>query len=162
MNAFVIRKALESDAKDILESHRAAVREKAAAFYSDDIVESWSPSVVSEERIKKMENQIRHGDFYTLVACAEEGLLGFGQVSPQQNILGAVYVRKNPYSHVGKRILEKLLQYAKEKGARYLEMDASLNAESFYSGAGFRVVSYEMHRLKSGLEMNCVKMRIDL
>jgi hypothetical protein len=47
---------------------------------------------------------------------------------------------------------------ALERGAVELQMDASVNAEAFYRRAGYDVVERGTHRLRSGLQMACVKM----
>lgn len=163
MQDYVVRDAVENDAKGIVEAHSAAIREKAIGYYSTEVIEAWSPVEIRPGRVERMKEQIRGTDFYTIVAQANDGtILGFGQVSPLHNKLGAVYVRRNSFHGVGKSLVQRLLEYARKNGCHYLEMDSSLNAESFYKNAGFKVVESGMHRLWSGIDMKCVKMRIDL
>ncbi|MFC5649575.1 GNAT family N-acetyltransferase [Paenibacillus solisilvae] len=60
---------------------------------------------------------------------------------------------------VGTTILNALEKIAIEKKIRYLEMDASINAESFYLKNGYRILEHRTHKLSSGQEMKCTKMR---
>ena len=46
-----------------------------------------------------------------------------------------------------------------DRGLLQLHMNASLNAEAFYRRAGYEVLEYGIHRLDTGLEMACVKMK---
>jgi ribosomal protein S18 acetylase RimI-like enzyme len=38
-------------------------------------------------------------------------------------------------------------------------MDASINAEAFYRRAGYEILERGVHRLRSGREMACLKMK---
>jgi len=56
-------------------------------------------------------------------------------------------------------LLAALEAWAIAAGISQLHLDASLNAEAFYQRNGFGVVEYSQHQLRSGLPMDCVKMR---
>lgn len=159
----VIRRATPDDARPILEAHHAAVREKALKHYAPEIIAAWAPDEISDARVEKIGTQIAGDEFFTLVAETGGIVFGFGQVNPSKNILGAVYVRKNSFGGVGERIVKQLIQHAKEKGCRFLAMDASTNSEAFYRRNGFRVTGYGKHRITSaGLDMDCVHMMLKL
>jgi hypothetical protein len=52
-----------------------------------------------------------------------------------------------------------LEQAAVALGLKHLQADASLNAEGFYRKQGFDVIEPGVHRLGSGQEIACIKMR---
>ncbi len=162
LEKLTIRRANPEDALSIIETHRNAIREKASSSYDKAIIDLWAPLEITVERIEKLKKQIEGQEWLTIVAEAEGLIIGFGQVNSTENVLGAVYVQKNSYGTVGKRILEKLISYAKEQNAEFLEMDASLNSEAFYQAEGFKVIKHDKHIMSSGAEMACVKMRLDL
>lgn len=162
-SALVIRPATPDDARDIIIAHHAVVRERAATHYAPEVINAWAPEEISDARVEKLRAQIEAGEFLTLVAEAAGVIIGFGQVNPDKNVLGAVYVQKNPIGGVGERILKQLVQHARDKGCRFLAMDASTNAEAFYRRNGFRVTGYGKHHIKSAsLDMDCVHMLMKL
>jgi hypothetical protein len=48
------------------------------------------------------------------------------------------------------------------RGALYLELDASLNAEAFYLRHGYTATARGTHRFATGCDMDCIKMRKSL
>lgn len=159
----VIRPATVADARNIVEAHHAAVREKAASHYPANVIAAWAPEEISDARVEKLQGHIEGEEFYTLVAEFGGEIIGFGQVNPSKNVLGAVYVRKNPVGGVGERLLTDLIAHAKEKGCRFLAMDSSINAEAFYRRKGFRTTGYGKHHISSAkIDMDCVHMMLKL
>ncbi|MEK7801030.1 MAG: GNAT family N-acetyltransferase [Pseudomonadota bacterium] len=155
----LIRKYKELDAKALLEAHRAAVQKTAAKDYTSDILEEWSP-IVDEKRIErfKRENSVD----VRVVAEVGGKIVGFGELVTTENLLGACYVHPEYGGNgVGKKIISKLEEIAREKGLVYLSMDSSLTAEKFYNAHGYKSLEYAEHFLRSGQKMACVKMRKD-
>ncbi len=71
----------------------------------------------------------------------------------------AVYVHPDAVSAgVGKAILAFLETRGRDSGLERLRLRASLNAEAFYRGAGWRVVERGTHRTRGGVEISCVLM----
>ena len=162
MTDLVIRKAAVGDAQGIVEAHRAAILEKAKTHYDEKIIEAWAPEV-TPDRVSRMIDHITNEQVYTVVAESGGQIIGFGQMNVGENRLGAVYVRKSAFGGVGGKILQHLIQTARERGARFLTMDASLNSELFYNRFGFKSINRGTHVLKrAGIEMPCVKMKLEL
>ncbi len=155
----VIRKFKEPDAKALLEVHRASVQKTAAQDYTPDILEEWSP-IVDEKRIEKF---LRENSADVRVVAEVDGrIVGFGELVTTENLLGACYVHPEYGGKgVGKKILSKLEEIAREKGLTSLFMDSSLTAERFYNTHGYKTLEYAEHALRSGRKMACVKMRKD-
>lgn len=81
----------------------------------------------------------------------------------EENEIEALYVSPGAVRRgVGKAILQKREERAKDVGIRSLRMDASLNAVPFYRGAGYESGEEMKHRLASGVEIGCVLMTKDL
>lgn len=154
-----IEPARSEDAVAIVDVHFAAVHQTAALFYPEEIINSWSRPI-SNERVERVQRAIEASDELFLVAKHDERIVGFGSIVPKNNELRGLYVHP-AYGRrgVGAQLLNVLEQMAVEYGALYLQMDASVNAESFYTKCGYQVVERGMHLLASGQEMDCVKMQ---
>ncbi len=63
---------------------------------------------------------------------------------------------------VGKAILQKLEERARDLSIKSLKMNASLNAIPFYKSAGYESQKEMKHRLASDVEIGCVLMTKEL
>jgi len=161
LESFILRKPEKEDALAILECHREAIVAKASAFYDPRIIEVWA--AITDELIRRVEQEIAQRNWiYILAENPQKGIIGFGIAIPEKHELRAVYVSPNPCEKVGTKILAALLAQAKAAGCSYLEADGSVNSEKFYLNNGFRILSRGAHRMSTGDEMACTKMRIDL
>jgi putative acetyltransferase len=154
-----IRPATTADAEAIIDLHFAAVHQTAAAFYPTEILDIWS-RLPDEARYQRIRDAIAKGEELFLVAEDGSGVVGFGSIVPSAQELRAVYVHpKVGRTGIGSRILTSLERLAIDRGVSHLQMDASINAESFYRHAGYESVERGVHRLGNGHEMACVKMK---
>jgi putative acetyltransferase len=154
-----IRSASPTDAAAIIRTHFAAVHETASEFYPAEVLNGWSPEP-DEARFEQIRQAIAKGDELFVVAADASGVVGFGSIVPSLQELRAVYVHPRIARRgVGASILQELERLAVEDDCVQLQMDASVNAEAFYSRCGYEVVSRGVHRLASGHEMACTKMK---
>jgi GNAT superfamily N-acetyltransferase len=80
-----------------------------------------------------------------------------------QSEIEAVYVSPEVVRRgVGKAILQKLEERARDLSIKSLKMNASLNAVLFYKSAGYESQKEMKHRLASGVEIGCVLMTKEL
>jgi GNAT superfamily N-acetyltransferase len=160
-SAFFLRRGCPGDALAILEAQRSAIRGTAAAAYSPDIIDEWSPIIIIPERVKAFERWIERGEEQIVVAVDPTGLIiGFGSIVPSNSELRAVYVAaERGRQGVGRAILERLEDLAREAGVAELRMDASVNAVPFYEATGFIALERAEHPMPSGARMACVRMR---
>jgi len=155
-----IEPAQPEDAAALLEIHAAAVHQTAAPYYSADIIESWARLPVTPERIERIRRDwIENPNNRVTVARQNNQTIGFGFISRDSEVQG-MYVHPDfGRCGIGSRIFAALEQEAISWGLTYLKVNAAMNAEAFYKKQGFEVVEYGIHRLASGLEMDCVKMQ---
>ncbi|WP_204141326.1 GNAT family N-acetyltransferase [Halomicronema sp. CCY15110] len=151
--------ALE-DARAVLGIHYAAVRLGAISAYPQEVVEAWSRRPDDDKRIQGIKKGwIENPEMYFVVAKVGDRIVGFGQIDTRGEVQG-VYV--HPIfgrQGIGGRLLAALEEWAIAAGIAQLHLDSSLNAQAFYQRNGFEVVEYGQHQLRSGLFMDCVKMR---
>lgn len=158
--SIILRDAVVGDAAGMVRVHYRAVHVTAAGVYPPDVLRSWSPAPESSARRGRFERALAAGEERFIVALTGEGLVcGFGVVLPAAGELRAIYVdpafgRRG----IGAAILARLERIAADRGCERLRLDASLNAEAFYSRHGYAVESRGTHRLADGAEMACVKM----
>ncbi|HEY0746121.1 MAG TPA: GNAT family N-acetyltransferase [Steroidobacteraceae bacterium] len=160
--SFTLRPGTPEDALSIIKAHRAAIRGIATGFYSREIIEEWEgPISIPPERVEGFARAIASGEEVVVVAVDSSGLiLGFGSIVPSNNELRAVYVRSEYVRKgVGRAILRRLADLAREAGLKELRMDASINAEAFYKANGFSSEAFGEHPMPSGRRMACVRMR---
>ncbi len=80
-----------------------------------------------------------------------------------QSEIEAVYVSPDVVRRgVGKAILQKLEERARDLKIKSLKMNASLNAVPFYKSAGYESQKEMKHHLASGVEIGCVLMTKEL
>ena len=154
-----IELAKKQDAAAIIEIHYAAVHQTARSSYSEEVVNVWSPPLNSDQ-IDRIEQAVENPEVWLIVAKQNDLIVGFGSISPKDNKLLTLYVHPSVGRRgIGARILTALEHEARSLGLSYLQMDASINAESFYRQHGFEIIEYATYQLASGQEMACVKMR---
>ena len=157
-----VRPALEQDAAALSRIHFEAVHRTAAPFYPPDVIDTWSIAP-NETRVGQFRQAIAGNDELFLVAERNGVVVGFGSIVPSAAELRSVYVHPDlGRSGVGAAILQRLERWAIEKGVSELHMDASLNAEAFYSRHGYEIVERSSHQLGRGPRMACVRMRKSL
>ena len=155
------RPAVRDEWPAILAVHRRAVHETAAADYPAEVLAAWGPPVVGPQ-LDKFDAKLQRGQI-VIVAEVDGALAGFGELAPQKNLLVAVYVSPDHSRHgVGTAILRKLERLARDEGLSYLQMGSSLTAVPFYTSHGFQTLGPDVHVLRSGDRMNCIRMRKEL
>jgi putative acetyltransferase len=161
-----IRPAIITDVEAILRVHYAAVHGPATSvFYTQNILQSWSPSLTDERRINQLHQAIQNSEELIIVATSNENdmIVGFGSIVPFKQELRAVYVDPAfARQGIGTKIITSLEELAVLHDTYKLHMDASLNAERFYCNHGYSVLARASHRLSSGMDMDCVKMSKEL
>jgi putative acetyltransferase len=154
-----IELAQAEDAAAIAEIHYAAVHQTARSFYPEEVINNWSHPV-NPERIKRIKGAVENPDEWMIIARQDNLVFGFGSIVPKGNELRSLYVHPSfGRRGIGARILIALEREARSLELPYLQMDASINAEAFYRKHGFEIVEHATHKLASGQEMACVKMR---
>jgi ribosomal protein S18 acetylase RimI-like enzyme len=155
-----------SDAEALTRVQYVAVHGPApSTCYIKSILESWSPSPADEERVNQFRQAIGNNEELFVVAKSVENavIVGFGSIIVSQQKLDALYVDP-AFSRqgVGSNILANLEELAMLHGIDKLYVYASLNAERFYCHHGFLVEQRATHRLRSGMDMDYVKMSKEL
>lgn len=149
-----IRKYRPEDLEDKKKAHRKAIREIASKDYSEDEIDAWT----SFDDYGSIDNDVVEG----WVAIADGELVGFADYRKDEGSVINVYVDPDYLRRgIGSRLLEKVLQDARNKGLDKLTAEASVTAKEFYQSHGFEVVEETVHKT-NGEELQAFKMRKSL
>lgn len=123
------------------------MHQTAAPYYSVEVINSWARLPITSDRIERIKQKwIENSDHRIVVAKQNNQTVGFGFINKNSELQG-LYVHPN-YGRcgIGAKILAVLEQEAISCGLSCLQADAS-------------VIEPGIHRLASGQEMSCIKMR---
>jgi GNAT superfamily N-acetyltransferase len=98
-----------------------------------------------------------------VVATDGPTVVGFGQLEPNTGEVEAVYVLpERQREGIGQTLLSELEARARVRGISRLELSATLNAAQFYERAGYARDHPTVHRLPTGVELQCIRMTKEL
>ncbi len=151
--AVIIRPAVDSDRTGICTVHVRAIRETCSLSYSPQQIDVWAGLLSPDTYTALLKKRI------ILVGADATDIVGFGQLDPENSELQAVYVRpERQRQGIGRRLLSELEGQARALGISRLEVSATLNAVTFYEQNGYAPRRAAVHRMLSGLELQCLRM----
>jgi GNAT superfamily N-acetyltransferase len=163
MTQFVIREARPGDESGMHEAHMRSIREVCVRDHGDEEVKGWGNRPLGE----RWQKQVREGGSW---------VVEFGG-----QIVGVAYIRvakaepevhahiEAPYlapeaigKGIGRTLLEIMLDFARNAGAKELTLESTLTAHGFYKSFGF--VDTGPLRLKEvgGSQVRSYAMRLAL
>lgn len=154
------REAGRADVDAIAEAHRDSIQSLGPSFYSREAVEAWQEGVQGQLYLEAMDR-----DEVFFIATRSNEVLGFASDYPiDGDTHGAsAYVRGSAARHgIGSTLLCLAETRARLRGARSVEIEASLAGVDFYRSHGFVEVGRGESLLTTGEAIACVFMRKDL
>ncbi|MGA9882501.1 MAG: GNAT family N-acetyltransferase [Candidatus Acidiferrales bacterium] len=161
---FLVRLAVAADSDSIAEAHVNSIRSLGAKCYQQKIINEWGKPRSGAPYRQAM----RTGEVYFVAVETQPGeaerIAGFSSyLFEGGKHRTAVYVRGDcSRCGIGTALFSKVETYARQRGAREIDVDASLAAVEFYMANGFQELGTGEHELKSGTRMACVFMRKQL
>ena len=152
-----LRQATDDDRPGICTVHVRAIRETCSRSYSPEQVSVWADLLSPDSYSGVLKERV-------LVVATDEGaVVGFGQLNPNTGEVDAVYVLPDRQGEgIGRLLLVDLEARARARGIRMLELSATLNAVPFYAQAGYTRRHVAVHRLPTGVELECIRMDKEL
>lgn len=152
MSGVTVRPARASDAPAICCVHQRAVRILCQADYTSDQVEGWIGARVPQDYVDSMT-----GGEHLWVAEIRGQVVGFAGIKGSE--ITAVYVEpREARQGIGGQLLHVVERVAAAGGLPCVYLDASLTAVPFYTNQGYQSVEHRTHRLRSGVDIACVRM----
>jgi GNAT superfamily N-acetyltransferase len=156
-----IRRAEASDVDVIAEAHRDSIRSLGGAFYPPADVDAWQDGLTRDVYLRAMER----GEVFFIATGTVDGasqLLGFaseyhidGDVHGTSAYVRGIAARRG----LGTAHQRRAERHAVARGARRIQIEASLAGVEFYRANGYVEVRRVEARLRSGQAMACVFMR---
>jgi putative acetyltransferase len=148
-----LRLATDDDRPGICTVHVRAIRETCCRSYSPEQLSVWAGLLSPDSYSGVLKERV-------LVVATDEGaVVGFGQLNPDTGEVDAVYVLPDRQGEgIGRLLLADLEARARARGIRVLELSATLNAVPFYAQAGYTRRHVAVHRLPTGVQLECVRM----
>ena len=149
----VVRPARESDVDQIYRVHRDSIRTLCREKYGEREIAAWIA--------------FRPQDSYRTAFASRElfvaewhgRVVGFGQLDPRRGEIEACYVAPEAVgSGIGAALLVRMEDEARRRGHVFVHLNATLNAETFYSRMGYRWLGPARHRVAADVELDCVRM----
>lgn len=152
-----IRPARFDDAAGICAVHRASIAGICSACYTPREIDIWTGLLTPDKYAEPLRSQVM------FVAEREGEVVGFSQLDTEQALVLAVYVLPGMLgTGVGRALLQRLEDAARQRGIPRLALDATLNAEPFYARAGYGRIRMNQHRLAPDVALACVRMEKSL
>ena len=147
-----IRRATDADRVAIARLHEASIRALGPRAYTAEEVESWATHIYPQRY--RIEQQM-------FVATDNNRVVGFGHY--HEGEIAAVYVDPEHVGRgVGRALIEKLEEVARDEGMTHLVLNAALNSVGFYETCGYRRTRDIPYRTRGGVLMTCAFMEKDL
>ena len=149
----VVRPARESDVEQIYRVHGDSIRALCSERYGEREIAAWIA--------------FRPQDSYRTAFASRElfvaewqgQIVGFGQLDPRRGEIEACYVAPEAVgSGIGAALLGRMEDEARRRGHALVHLNATLNAETFYSRMGYRWLGPARHRVAADVELDCVRM----
>ncbi len=151
--SITIRQANDRDREGIWRVHTEAIRASCTASYSETQIAAWTALLTPDVYRGVIVNH------RIIVAEAADGIVGFGQLDPKGGEVVALYVLPRAERRgIGSKMLARLERGAGAIGLALVWVRATLNAESFYAGRGYRRKGIADHDITPGVRLACVVM----
>lgn len=148
-----LRKALASDAQAIFDLRNCSIRSLCKGFYSDDLLSRWTEGVGPSPEFMEFVSQSIY------VIESQSTIIGCGALSLIDGKIDAVFVDPDHVGNgIGRHVVQFLEKIAKENGSTMLQLEATLNAASFYRRLGFTGDVVSLYQSPRGFSLECIKM----
>ena len=154
---FALRKAVLDDIPQIWEVRGQAIKVGCRKHYSEEDIQRWASVPLYPE----FPTVVEQTDFYVIADTRR--IAAFGFLDQRKSEIGAMFVHPEFQAlGFGRRILSTLEGIARQSALSSLSLIATLNAERFYSAAGFRSQARTKWKHPNGFELDCVPMNKEL
>lgn len=158
---FTIRRAEHADAQSIINSHIRSIREVCSKNYPPEQIEAWAGRNFRAD----LWCQTIDRDFVWVVEMNAE-VVGFGHLAIMDDVtaelMGLYFVPEACGLGAGKRLFTLIKDEAVSKGAKKIQLHATLTAKSFYDSFGFKQVEGKCSVEMRGVDIPCFPMELEI
>ena len=154
-----IRKIKATDKETILSIHKQSVYGICKKCYTEKEMEAWTNNFTPEMFDKGIKDQNNIG----VVAQDLNKVVGYGFFNAVDKELKALYLLPEYIKQgVGKKILLRLEEMAKEKNINKLTLKSTINAVNFYQSFGYKKIKEDKFPINEKIFLDCVSMEKEL
>ncbi|MBW3599663.1 MAG: GNAT family N-acetyltransferase [Planctomycetes bacterium] len=130
-----------------------SIRYGCAGCYPPHLVAAWADVEMPPDFV----HELRKTEFF--VAEDAVGVLGFAFLDLAEGQVKGVFVAPRAVRRgVGTLLMKTLEECARSAARAHLQLNASLNAESFYRSLGFVALERTLWRHSNGFHLPCIRM----
>jgi GNAT superfamily N-acetyltransferase len=119
-------------------------------------LEKWTAGTMSPDFVNMVEDKC-------YVAIVDNAVVGTGMIDLRSGKIDAVFVMPTFMGKgIGRQMMLFLERLAVEAGISQINLEATLNAASFYKAVGFQGDTVSKYCSSSGLSLDCIPMVKDL
>jgi putative acetyltransferase len=150
---FALRRAVADDIPQIWEVRSRAIQVGCREHYSKEDIQRWA----SVPLFAEFPAVVEQTEFY--VIADTNRIAAFGSLDKSKSEISAMFVHPEFQTlGLGRRLLSTLEDIARHSTLPALSLIATLNAERFYSAAGFQSERRIKWKHPAGFELDCVPM----
>jgi putative acetyltransferase len=151
----VVREVRSTEARLFFDLHERSVRGLAASHYAPEVIDAWvvpQTEDILDWFARNPDGEIR------LIAELDGQPVGLGSLVVSNAELRSCYVvPEAARKGVGSALVREIERLAREHGLTHLQLFASVNAEPFYTSAGYQSDGRTEYGIR-GQRMDAVKM----
>lgn len=156
-----IRRALHSDAEDIIHAHVESIRRICSKDYTPQQIEAWSGR---KFRIPLWEDTIDRD--YVWVVTYKNKVHGFGHFAVMDNengeVMGLYLTPEICGKGLAKKLFEEILKIAYKQQLKKINLHATITARGFYERLGFFQSASDTTIEMQGVPIPCFPMTFEI
>ena len=148
-----IRPASLEDVEGIWRVHNESIRALCSGRYPAREIAAW----IAFRPPEAYRAALASRNLFVAVSAGE--IVGFGQFDPARGEVEACYVSPDAVGRgIGSDLLARMEGLARSTGHKVMHLNATLNAETFYTRMGYKRLGTAVHRVGDDVELDCVRM----
>jgi len=149
---FTICKAGANDAHSAWAIRNSSIQRQCAGCYPLEVVDAWTSGEMPDAFVEDVERSF-------FVARLEGRVVGTGALDLKTGKIDAVFVHPDYMRFgIGRAIVLRLVELARDAGLASLTLEATLNATPFYRACGFSGGETATYQSPRGFAFDCVPM----
>jgi GNAT superfamily N-acetyltransferase len=152
-----IRLYTEDDLSALVELVQSTIQDCYPEVYPKEVVDFF----LEYHSIDEVNKRIKNKKTSLFLAFQDEMLVGSGYLTKKE--VGGVYIRKSKQgTGIGKQIVERIIEKAKENGYDHIWLDATLLAKEFYLSMGFQLIENMTDYVSDNIPLHYYRMFMKL
>lgn len=159
--AFIIRRAIHSDAEGIILAHVTSIREICAKDYTEEQIEAWAGRKFKPE----LWVQAMDRDFIWIIEN-DSKVVGFGHLAVMDEdsceVMGLYFIPQAVGHGLGKKMFQEFITVARQHHLKNIRLHSTVTARTFYESLGFLQSGSDTTVEMRGVAIPCYPMELSI